>query len=92
MLEDAVRKYGFLVVMGALFFQLLFSEGGIVGYLRLKSEMRSVEASMRKLERDNMLLTSEIERLQKDDQYLEDVVRKKYGLVREGEKVYRIEK
>jgi cell division protein FtsB len=32
-----------------------------------------------------------LEKLQKDDQYLEEIARKKYGLVREGERVYRIE-
>jgi cell division protein FtsB len=34
----------------------------------------------------------ELDKLQKDDQYLEDVVRKKYGFLREGERLYRIEK
>ena len=39
-----------------------------------------------------MALKGEIERVQKDDRYLEDVARKKFGFIREGEKVYRIEK
>jgi cell division protein FtsB len=92
MFEDAVRRYGLALLLLALFFQLLFCDGGIVPYLRLKSDIRSVETSAKTLERENILLNSEIDKLQKDDQYLEDVVRKKYGFVREGEKVYRIEK
>jgi len=39
-----------------------------------------------------VLLMHELDRLQKDDSYLEEVVRKKYGFLREGEKLYRIEK
>jgi cell division protein FtsB len=30
--------------------------------------------------------------VQKDDRYLEELVRKKYGLLREGERLYRIER
>jgi cell division protein FtsB len=37
------------------------------------------------------VLKGEIDRLQHDDRYLEDVARKN-GFIREGEKVYRIEK
>lgn len=81
-----------MLLLLALLFQFLFSEGGLVSYFRLKSEIKTVATSIKDLERDNILLSSEIEKLQKDDEYLEDVVRRKYGLVREGEKVYRFEK
>ncbi len=92
MVEDAVRRYGLGLLVLAMFFQLLFCEGGIVSIIRLRSDIRSLDASTRTMERENILLKSEIEKLRQDDQYLEEVVRKKYGLVREGEKVYRIEK
>ena len=92
MIEDAVRRYGLALLVLAMFLQLLFCEGGIISIIRLKSDIRSLETSRRTTERENILLKSEIEKLRQDDQYLEDVVRKKYGLVREGEKVYRIEK
>lgn len=92
MLEEAVRKYGLYVLLGLLFAQLVFSEGGIVSYLTLKRDIKSVNATITTLEQDNQRLTREIGRLQTDDQYLEDVARKKYGFVREGERVYRVEK
>ena len=92
MFEDAIRKYGFIVLLGALFFQMVFSEGGVFGYIMLRKDMRATDVSIASLEKENKTLTAEIDKLQKDDQYLEEMVRTKYGLVRDGEKVYRVEK
>ena len=92
MFEDAIRKYGFIVLLGALFFQMVFSEGGVFGYIMLRKDMRATDVSIASLEKENKTLTAEIDKLQKDDQYLEYVVRTRYGFVREGEKLYRIEK
>ena len=92
MFEDAIKRYGLIVFLCALLFQITFTSGGIYDYIRIKSEIRSINASMAKLEKENSLLKSEIERLQNDDSYLEEVARKKFGFVREGERVYRIEK
>jgi cell division protein FtsB len=92
MFDDAVRRYSFIVLLGALAFQLIFAEGGIFGFMKMKSTIRSVRASIQKVEKENATLMQELNKLQKDDQYLEEVARKKFGLVREGEKVYRIEK
>jgi cell division protein FtsB len=51
-----------------------------------------VDASIKKLQSENIALKGEIDRLQHDDRYLEDIAREKFGFIREGEKVYRIEK
>lgn len=92
MFEDAVRRYSLIVFLGALLFQLIFAEGGIFGLIKIKSSIKSVRVSIQKTEKENAALLQELEKLQKDDQYLEEVVRKKYGLVREGERLYRIER
>jgi cell division protein FtsB len=92
MYEDAVRKYGLVILLSALFFQMVFAEGGIFGYIKLKREIASINTSVATIEKENKLLSEEIKRLQTDDKYLEDVVRQKYGFLREGEKLYRIEK
>jgi cell division protein FtsB len=92
MLEDVIKKYGFIILLSALFFQMVFSEGGIFGYVMLKGEMKTANAYIKRLEQENIALMKEIGKIQKDDQYLEEVARKKYGFVREGEKLYRIEK
>jgi len=92
MFEDAVRRYSIIVFLGALLFQLVFAEGGVFGLIRMKSSIKSVRGAIQKTEKENAALLQELEKLQKDDQYLEEVARKKYGLVREGERLYRIER
>jgi len=91
MTENPVKRYGFLILVSALFFQIAFADGGIYDYVKTKKALKSIAASIDQMERENVVLTQELERLQKDDQYLEEMVRTKYGLVRDGEKVYRIE-
>jgi len=92
MFEDVIRKYGLLLLMSALLFSLIFTEGGVLGYIKTKMDIRRVNIEIKKLDQENVLLMRELDKLQKDDQYLEEVVRKKYGFLREGEKLYRIEK
>jgi len=92
MFEDIIKKYGLLLLMSALLFSLIFTEGGVLGYIKTKMDIRRVNTEIKKLDQENVLLMRELDKLQKDDQYLEEVVRKKYGFLREGEKLYRIEK
>jgi cell division protein FtsB len=92
MFEDVIRKYGLLLLMSALLFSLIFTEGGVLGYIKTKMDIKRINAEIIKLNQENVLLMRELDKLQKDDQYLEEVVRKKYGFLREGERLYRIEK
>ncbi len=92
MTEDVIKKYGLTILLAMLVFSLVFADGGLLGYIKTKLDIRKVNAEIAKLEKENVLLTRELERLQKDDKYLEDVVRTKYGLLREGERLYRVEK
>lgn len=92
MLEDAIRKYGLLLLISAMLFSLIFTEGGILGFVKTKMDIRRVNAEIVRLDKENELLMRELDKLQKDDNYLEEVVRKKYGFLREGEKLYRIER
>jgi len=93
MFEDAVvRRNSLIVLLGALLFQLVFAEGGIFEFIKMKRSIKSERDSNQKTEKENAALLEGLEKLQKDDQYLEEVARKKYGLVREGERLYRIER
>ena len=92
MTENPVKRYGFVFLTAALFFQVAFAEGGIYDYIKTKRAIKSITASIAQAEKENVTLAQELERLQKDDQYLEEMVRTKYGLVRDGERVYRVEK
>jgi cell division protein FtsB len=68
---------------------LLFAPGwGFLHYTRLQNEVETLARENRTLEARNADLKKEIERLQNDDSYLEEVARKKYGLLKENEMVY----
>ncbi len=81
-----------VALLVALFLVVLFSENGILDYIHMKRRITAIDASISRLQNENVALKNEIDRLQKDDRYLEDVARRKFGFIREGEKVYRIEK
>lgn len=91
-LEDFIKKYGLLVLLLVLIFSVIFYEGGLVNYIKMKLELSRIDKVTKKLENENASLAKEIERFRKDERYLEEVVRMKYGLLREGEKLYRIER
>ena len=92
MLEALTRKYGVLATILALLFIVLFSEHGLLDYIKLKRQVSAINRSIGKLESENVLLKAQVDRLQKDDKYLEELARQKYGFIREGERLYRIEK
>jgi cell division protein FtsB len=92
MLEDLARRYGLWVFFLALVFVVLFSENGVLDYVKLKRQIDIVDTSIKRLEQENVVLRAKIDRMQSDDRFLEDLAREKYGFIREGEKVYRIEK
>ena len=81
-----------VALLVALSLVVLFSANGLLDYLHLKRRMQVMDTSISTLSKENLALKGEIDRLQKDDRYLEDVARKRFGFIREGEKVYRIEK
>ena len=92
MFEILTRKYAILVTILAFLFIVLFSEHGVLDYIKLKRQISAINQSIGKLEGENLQLRAQVDRLQKDDQYLEELARQKFGFIREGERLYRIEK
>ena len=92
MIEEKIRKYGLSILFAILFFHFLFSDGGLISYFKVKRGIKAANTAISALDKENGLLKNEIDKLQKDDEYLEEVVRKKHGFLREGERLYRIEK
>ncbi len=91
MVENPVKRYGFIVFLSTIFFHLILMDGGIYDLLKVKVKTRTARLAIMQMEDENAALSRELRRIREDDRYLEEMVRKKYGLVREGEKVYRIE-
>ena len=79
---------GGVVVLFLLLF-LLFAPGrGLVEYISLKKEMSGLQEENSRLAARNLELQEDIKKLRSDDKYLEEVARRKHGLLRKDETVF----
>ena len=53
-----------------------------------RSELKTLRQETIQLEQENTRLQAEIDLLQNDSEYLEDIARKDYGLLKKNEQVY----
>ena len=83
-----VKKIVAIVVFLSLLW-LFFAPGlGIVSYMKKKAELKRIEAETIQLQKANLELQKEIDKLQSDPVYLEKLAREKYDLLKPNEKVY----
>ncbi len=71
---------------------LLFGSHGVIQRMRLQSEKAELEAKIRDAEAETKRLQEESKALDSDMKAIEKVAREKYGMVREGETLYRVNK
>ena len=75
----------------AMFLSALFGERGLLTVLRLRSDHQKIEARIAKLQEKNLETSQEIERVKREDKYIEKSARELLGLVKEDEIVYEFE-
>jgi len=82
-----------LVVVALLFLLwIFFAPGrGFFHYRKLQREIAALTEENARLETKNVELSEDIKRLQSDDAYLEEVARKKHGLLKKNETVFEFE-
>ena len=71
---------------------LVFSTNGIFRYYRLKKSLETIRAANEELRKENEELMAEIEKIQNDPEYLEEVARKKFGLIKKNELLFNFRK
>jgi len=79
--------FSFLLIVAVL--GIIF----IPGYLKIKSlarQNRELEVKIEEIKATNKDLQEQQQRLDSDPLYLEEVARKKLGIVREGEVIYKV--
>ena len=74
-------------MLAALFCFTIFSEHGLVDLNLLKQERDSLREANEKLARKNLTLSVEIDRLENDPDYIEDVARRELGMIRKDEMI-----
>ncbi len=77
-----------ILASGGLYF--IITSGGFGKQEELAHEKAKLEAEIEALKDENRLLRHKLERVATDPDYIEDEARKKLGLVREGEIVFRL--
>jgi cell division protein FtsB len=74
----------FLVVVS----WILFAPNGVMNYFSIQEKLQHVQMENRSLAAENKQLRTEIEKLKADPEYLEEIARKDYGLIKKNEKVF----
>ena len=68
-----------------------FGDYGLYQYYQLRQEEKHLQTELAKLELESKQLEKEKQLLQKQDpDYLERIAREKFGLVKPGEKIYKL--
>jgi len=75
-----------------LLLALLFSDRGILKRIALEREKVEMTEKLRQAEEETKKLQAESKALDGDARAIEKVAREKYGMVREGEKLYKVNK
>jgi len=90
-----IGRNGFsLLFLGVLIFCLglilFYSDQGFRQIDRLRQEKQNLQEANQELAEENRRLMLQIRRIKEDDLYIQDEARKKLGLIRPDEKVYRL--
>ena len=81
-------KFAVVTILLALLWVIFSPDAGIWTVIQRRSDLYHLQQETVKLEKENGVLQSEIDRLQNDPAYLEEVARKKYGLLKKNERVF----
>ncbi|MGA9407538.1 MAG: septum formation initiator family protein [Bacteroidota bacterium] len=68
----------------------MFNNQGVVQRIRLEREKKEMLQKIQQAEQEQKQLEDQSKALDGDKKAVEKVAREKYGMVREGEKVYRV--
>jgi cell division protein FtsB len=71
---------------------MLFSNRGILKKMSLETEKQEMQEKVHQAQMENQKLTEQSKKLDTDDRAIEKIAREKYGMIREGETVYKVKK
>ena len=77
-----------ILIIGGLF--LISNDMGIIRWYQLRKERNQVQAEIDRFIKEEAELTSELDRLTNDKEYLKKIAREKFHMVKPDEKVFRV--
>jgi cell division protein FtsB len=89
--KNRAIRYTLLFVFPVAMF-MLFGNKGILQRLRLEDQKKEMVENIHNAQREQLQLQQQSKALDGDPKAIEKVAREKYGMVRDGETVYKIRK
>ncbi len=86
--QKILLSLSILVIFSLLLF-IIFGDNGLVDLNLLKRERDGLIEKNAGITMDNLSLYREIDRLEHDSGYIEDVVRRELGLIADGEVIFK---
>ena len=91
MKKKKLRRVFYIIIFLVIIYFYGAGDYGFFQFFSLNAQKKSLEKEIVELEKEHKKLIKEREMLEKMDlRYLEKVAREKYGMVKKGEKVFRI--
>jgi len=76
------------IVAFCLLWLLLAPGSGVLALFSKRAELNHAEEEVQRTEQENKILQGDIDKLLNDPEFLEEVARKEYNLLKKNEKVY----
>lgn len=87
------KKFFFsLLIILTIFSLAVFGKKGILQRVELEIENKQLKEKLKSEQEKSILLQQEIEDLKTSDKKIEQVAREKFGMIKEGEEIYKVVK
>ena len=86
--RKVIQLAGLLAVVLILLWVAFSPTGGLVRFFQASEEKEEVRAANQNLQQENKKLQHEVNRLENDPSAIEEVARKKFGLIKKNEIIY----
>lgn len=84
------RFFVYLTIMLLILTYAVFGRKGILQRVELELKKRELRKELKEEQEKTNALQQEIEQLKTSDKKIEKVAREKYGMVKEGEEIYKV--
>ncbi|MBZ0201393.1 MAG: septum formation initiator family protein [Ignavibacteria bacterium] len=80
----------YLLILAVILSYAVFGKKGILQRVELEMENRDLKEKLRTEQEKTMMLQKEVEELKTSDKKIEKFAREKYGMVKDGEEIYKV--
>jgi cell division protein FtsB len=80
----------YILVLLLILSYAVFGKKGILQRVELEMENRELKEKLKSEQDKTIMLQKEIEELRTSDKKIEKVAREKYGMIKEGEEIYKV--